>query len=430
MNVRTASGSDRVTKLAENSRHPIRLLALAVLTRLYRKRKAPMKSPLTFLRTVLPILFLLLSASFMAHAQDDYASMKNWESYDFSSKAITKSDLGKLTIDDLKLVRGIVFGKHGRVFKDPDIRRFLESRPWYKANANFSNSALNDTERRNLDVVRIAEAEQHETVQPGDMRLWEDRALTRKKLGAHTNAEWTVLASEIEAIHGRRFDDTPWLQQYFAERYWYRAADNYNPKSLNDTERKNLALIDLIRKQQRKVAIAPGDMELFEDKLIADTMLRGLSLHELRLLRNEIYARHGRIFKTMWIQQYFGSQPWYDPKEDFKDEEISGSDKTNIETIVAYENNLHNSISTKPITRALLQGLFVEDVRKMRDEIYARHGKVFKDQWTQKYFASFDWYKANPNYSDAQLSAVEKSNLVVIGGYEKKAVTAMSTIEG
>ena len=389
-----------------------------------------MKSPLKLLRTIAPLLFVLFTASAITQAQDEYASIKNWESYDFASKAIAKSDLGTLTIDDLKLVRGIVFGKHGRVFKDPDIRHFLESRPWFKADANFSNSALNDTERRNLDVIRIAEAEQHETVQPGDMRLWEDRALTRKKLGTHTNAEWTVLASEIEAIHGRRFDDTPWLQQYFDERYWYRAADTYNPKLLNDTERKNLALIDLIRKQQRKVAIAPGDMELFEDKLISDAMLHGLSLHELRLLRNEIYARHGRIFKTMWIQQYFGSQSWYDPKEDFKDEEISGSDKTNIETIVAYEGKLHNSISTKPITRALLQGLFVEDVRKMRDEIYARHGKVFKDPWTQKYFASFDWYKANPNYSDAQLSAVEKRNLVVIGGYEKKAVTSMSTIEG
>jgi hypothetical protein len=389
-----------------------------------------MKFPLQLLRAIALLLFVLFTASAITQAQDEYASIKNWESYDFSSKPIAKSELGTLTIDDLKLVRGIIFGKHGRVFKDPDIRRFLESRPWYKADANFSNSALNDTERRNLDVIRIAEAEQHETVQPGDMRLWEDRALTRKKLGTHTNAEWTVLASEIEAIHGRRFDDTPWLQQYFEERYWYSAANTYNPKSLNDTERKNLALIDLIRKQQRKVAIAPGDMELFEDKLISDAMLAGLSLHELRLLRNEIYARHGRIFKTMWIQQYFGSQSWYDPKEDFKDEEISGSDKTNIETIVAYENKLHNSISTKPITRALLQGLFVEDVRKMRDEIYARHGKVFKDPWTQKYFASFDWYKANPSYSDAQLSAVEKRNLVIIGGYEKRAVTAMSTIEG
>src|SRR5207302_11153477 len=158
--------------------------------------------------------------------------------------------------------------------------------------------------------------------------------------------------------------------------------------------------------------------------------LNGLSLHELRLLRNEIYARHGRIFKTMWIQQYFGGQPWYDPKEDFKDEELSGPDKTNVETIVAYESTLHNQIGTKPMTTALLQGLFLEDVRKMRDEIYARHGKVFKDPWTQKYFASFDWYKADSNYSDASLTHVEKANLVVIGGYEKKAVTAMSTIEG
>jgi hypothetical protein len=66
----------------------------------------------------------------------------------------------------------------------------------------------------------------------------------------------------------------------------------------------------------------------------------------------------------------------------------------------------------------------------MRDEIYARHGKVFKDPWTQKYFASFDWYKANPGYTDASLSPVEKGNLAVITAYEKKAVTAMSTIEG
>src|SRR5262249_16907591 len=161
-----------------------------------------------------------------------------------------------------------------------------------------------------------------------------------------------------------------------------KPADQYNPRSLNGIEQKNLALVDLIRKQQRRVALAPGDMELFENKLISEAMLRGLSLHELRLLRNEVYARHGRIFKTLWIQQYFGLQPWYDPKEDFKDEELTGPDKTNVETIVAYENKLHNSIATKPITRALLTGLFVEDVRKMRDEIYARHGKVFKDPWT------------------------------------------------
>ena len=388
-----------------------------------------MKSPFTFYRTFLPLL-LLLSMAIVAQAQDEYASVKKWESYNFGAQTISTGDLSGLEIYDLKLVRGIVFGKHGRVFKDPDIRRFLESRTWYKADSNFQNSSLNDTERANLDVIRIAEANSHESVEPGDMRLYQTRALTRKKLGTHTNAEWTVLAAEIEAIHGKRFDDTPWLQQYFDERYWYRAAEKYDPKGLSDIERKNLQLIDTIRKQQRRVALAPGDMELFENKLVTEAMLRGLSLHELRLLRNEIYARHGRIFKTLWIQQYFGGQMWYDPKEDFKDEDVTGTDKTNIETIVALETKLHNSISSKPVTRALLNGLFVEDVRKMRDEIYARHGKVFKDPWTQKYFASFDWYKANPNYTDASLSPVEKGNLVTIAAYEKKAVSAMSTIEG
>ena len=375
-------------------------------------------------------LLLLLACSSIATAQDEFASMKKWETFDFARNNVTPVDIKPLTIDDLKLVRGIVFGKHGRVFKDPDIRRYLESRDWYKANPDFNNSSLNDTERANLDVIRIGEAEQHETVQPGDMRLYESRALTRKKLGAHTNAEWTVLASEIEAIHGKRFAGQPWLQQYFDERYWYRPADHYNPKSLSLIEQKNLRLIDTIQRQQRRVALAPGDMELFENKLISEAMLRGLSLHELRLLRNEIYARRGRVFKTLWLQQYFGSQPWYDPNEDFKDEEVSGSDKTNVETIVAYENKLHNQIGTKPITTALLRGLFVEDVRKMRDEIYARHGKVFKNEWTQKYFASFDWYKADPKFSEASLSPVERQNLSTIAAYEKKAVTAMSTIEG
>jgi hypothetical protein len=159
-------------------------------------------------------------------------------------------------------------------------------------------------------------------------------------------------------------------------------------------------------------------------------MLRGLSLHELRLLRNEIYARHGRMFRAEWLQQYFFFQPWYAPDENFKDEELSGNDKLNVETIVKYENRIHQELSSKPITRALLDGLFLEDASQMRQEIYARHGKVFKEPWLQKYFSSFDWYKADANFTEAALTDVEKKNIVTIAAYEKSAVTAMSTIEG
>lgn len=376
--------------------------------------------------------FLLLAvfacASFAAHAQDD--PLAPWKEFDFSRNSIKQAQIHDFDTYDLKRLRGLIFGRHGRVFKDTEIKFFLEEQPWYKPNPDFNNSMLNEVERRNLDVIRIAEAAKHPTIEPGDMRYWRDRAIPARKLGKHSSAEWKVLMAEVEAIHGKRFDDEPWLQKYFEERYWYSPIEQYDAKKLSAIERKNIDILSGAQKKQRKVALLPGDMELFEHRTVSEQMLQGLSLHELRLLRNEIYARHGRMFRTPWLGQYFYSQPWYVPDEDFKDEDLSANDKVNVETIVRYENRLHEELSTKQITRSLLEGLFLEDASQMRQEIYARHGKVFKEPWLQKYFSSFAWYKADPNFTDANLTEVEKTNIATIAAYEKRAVTAMSTIEG
>src|SRR5690349_16558735 len=109
-----------------------------------------MKSPVRILRTILPLLVIIFTAAFVAHAQDGYPALSKWESFDFAARSITTQDISPLAIEDLKLVRGIVFGKHGRVFKDVAINEYLKSRSWYKPDANFQNSALNDTERKNL----------------------------------------------------------------------------------------------------------------------------------------------------------------------------------------------------------------------------------------------------------------------------------------
>ena len=382
---------------------------------------------LSISRRSLFALTLIAVSAFTVAAQDP---MDAWKDFDFRKTPIKQAQIQKLTTWDLKLIRGLVFGRHGRIFKDAEIKQYLEVQDWYKPNPDFTNAMLNDTERRNLDLIRIAEAAQHPTIQPGDMRYWRDRAIAPRKLGKHSNAEWKVLQAEIEAIHGKRFDDEPWLQQYFAERYWYQPNDKYDSKKLTAIERKNLETLSTAEKKQRRVALLPGDMEFFENRTISEQMLQGLSLHELRLLRNEIYARHGRMFRAEWLQQYFYQQPWYAPDENFKDESVSGTDKANVETIVKYETRIHQELGTKPITRALLEGLFLEDASQMRHEIYARHGKVFKEPWLQKYFSSFDWYKADPNFSDASLNEVEKKNIATIAAYEKRAVTAMSTIEG
>ena len=380
--------------------------------------------PLRFHVLVLAILVVLTAAT--ARAQD---SMERWQKFDFAKTSLKSADVSGLALEDLTLMRGIVFGRHGRIFKDATIKGYLEAQEWYKPNPDFQNSMLNATERKNLDLIRVAEASKHETLQPGDMRYWVTRLLTPRKLGKHSGAEWLVLRSEIEAIHGKRFESDAWLQQYFDERYWYQPG-KYDPKSLSAIEQKNLATITLAQKRSRKVALAPGDMELFENRLISTQMLHGLSLYELRLLRNEIYARHGRSFQAPWLAQYFFSQPWYQPDDNFKDEQVTGSEKANVDTIVAYEKQIHDNLSTKPVTRALLEGLFIEDASQMRQEIYARRGKVFKEPWLQKYFSSFAWYKPDPNFTDAQLTELEKRNIATIAAYEKKAVSAASVIEG
>lgn len=68
-----------------------------------------------------------------------------------------------------------------------------------------------------------------------------------------------------------------------------------------------------------------------------------LSSTELMLARNEIYARHGRIFKDKAIRSYFLKRSWYHPlhePEDFdKNVKLNAFEKANIDLIVKQERN-------------------------------------------------------------------------------------------
>jgi hypothetical protein len=382
------------------------------------------------LRRFLLAAMMLAVCSTLAQiqAQDN---LSRWEKFDFANSKVELAQVKDLSLDELKYLRGIVFGRHGRIFKDAYIQSYLKERAWYRPDPGFQNSMLNETERRNLDVIREAEAAQNEFIQPGDLRFYQTRPFTIKQLGEHTGAEWRVLRAEVEAIHGKRFTEEPWLQQYFEERYWYAPDPSYDPKQLTIIEKKNLQTIIAAQKRQRNVAVSPGDMEHFQNTALTEGMLAGLSLHELRLLRNEFYARHGRTFTAPWLQQYFDFQPWYKASEDGQpSSELSEIEKQNVEAILRVEKSLRDELGTKAISRKVLEGLFIEDARKLRNEIYARHGKIFKDKSVQKYFSSFDWYTPDPKFSESSLSKIERQNYAAILAYERKATSMMNVIEG
>lgn len=47
-------------------------------------------------------------------------------------------------------------------------------------------------------------------------------------------------------------------------------------------------------------------------RLMTESDVAGLSAQELNYAKNEIYARHGRKFKSKELQDYFGSKSWYE----------------------------------------------------------------------------------------------------------------------
>ena len=359
---------------------------------------------------------------------------KGWDKFDFAKKKITKVQLGKLksdgAVDELALLRGVVFGKRGRVFKERSIQDYLEKQTWYKSKANFTNAVLTKFERDNLDSIRLTEAERHSSVQPGDLRLWQTKEIPDDNLYAESPADWRIMIAEIEAIHGKRFDDEPWLQKYFEERYWYKANANYSQTILNDIERKNLEKLNAKRNEDRKVAVAVGDMDKFQNVLLTEEILKGLSMNDLRLIRNEFWARHGRKFTTPGFKQVFEWRDWYKPAKDQKKVKLNEIEEQNVKLIESLEARLRERISTEPITNDMVDGLFVEDLRVLRNEIYARHGRIFKDTALQKYFAAQPWYQPNPDFKDDMLTETEYKNLAIIKEVEENAISKFSEAEG
>ena len=66
---------------------------------------------------------------------------------------------------------------------------------------------------------------------------------------------------------------------------------------------------------------------------ITESDIEYLSLQEINYAKNEIYARHGRKFKSKELNDYFNSLSWYDgtiEPEDFNEDMLSQIEKDNI----------------------------------------------------------------------------------------------------
>ncbi len=178
------------------------------------------------------------------------------------------------------------------------------------------------------------------------------------------------------------------------------------------------------------------------DRLVKASDLEGKTAGDLRLMRNAIFARHGYIFKSDDLKEYFSEFDWYEPRYADVSNRLSGIEQKNIAFIQKYEGNpSKNSSSTSGAKARLhnigltddysdivcyvklsdsdLYGLSKSELRILRNTIYARHGRKFKSQDLQQYFNSFPWYDGRYDEIPVSwLSDIEKHNINLIQSFE------------
>ena len=72
-------------------------------------------------------------------------------------------------------------------------------------------------------------------------------------------------------------------------------------------------------------------------RLLIAADIDNLNKADLKIMRNEIYARHGYIFKTADMMDYFSGQSWYEPRFENVDNLLTAIEKSNITFIKKFE---------------------------------------------------------------------------------------------
>ncbi len=76
------------------------------------------------------------------------------------------------------------------------------------------------------------------------------------------------------------------------------------------------------------------------ERRLTDADIAGMSKAQLRLARNEIYARHGRIFRAQDLKDYFNSRTWYNgtvAPNNFKEDTLNEVERANVNFLKAAE---------------------------------------------------------------------------------------------
>ncbi|MCY1006758.1 YARHG domain-containing protein [Nannocystis pusilla] len=205
---------------------------------------------------------------------------------------LTPADLSGRTLRELTLMRNTIYARAGQSFRKPWLDQHFRRFDWYAPAPTPDLGKLTPTDYTNARAIV-----DHERAIPRDTLVSQQKALLDKKAAGPLSPEEDI-ELELLAVHLGGWTADPELK----------------PEDLSP-------LAD------------PTQL----DALLSANQLATLSLRDLRMLRNTIYARRGRPFRSVLLFQHFSMMEWYTPDEAYTDAKLTPIDRKNIRLLQSVE---------------------------------------------------------------------------------------------
>lgn len=170
------------------------------------------------------------------------------------------------------------------------------------------------------------------------LRLWAiEVSVLAELLAKEVNADWSVqVGNDCTGMYPSTLSQSDLSA--------YSGSCGYSVPVLTGYDKDSLTLFinhKVYSFEKELGSTASGDFILSESgfRQISMQDISSLSPEELRIARNEIYARHGYIFESEDLQMYFSNKAWYYP-DSFYDGTLSEIEKYNVDLIKMREEQL------------------------------------------------------------------------------------------
>jgi hypothetical protein len=213
---------------------------------------------------------------------------------------VTDADLKGKTLRELNLMRNVIFARAGNRFRKRWLADYFRKEPWYRPRKKLDTSVLTPLDRANAKKIAHYEAK----LSGDELRRRKSELRARLADGGGTEEDGIELGL-LSARLG----------------VWDSSISGGEPTPL-----QNPKLLD---------------------RLITVRELADFSRRDLRILRNMIFARRGRPFKSEILQEYFAALEWYKPDPTYTDARITDIDKKNVRIIRSVEEGLGGMLTEK-----------------------------------------------------------------------------------